>query len=282
MGQLADDSAEIQRINGALAEWRQRDLALEERWFTHIGDPSKSLTPESGQAEGDVQAIASDVEGLHVVTHSCDIVRSCVGRAFLEESPLVKVDASTLLEVQKGQRPVYAFVPAIANLNLVADLDRVMTVEKAVAATWKRTPGCRTDAEARDFAQALARKRERFAFPDDFTDFARKLQSRLQEKHDRQSEEGKALRVLREIRVRAAPSWDAPNVELTFWFIRGGNERDFDGKGWHSLLENWLKLIPPMGRYQHVDGLVVSLEDLTAKDYTESDPLDLDHLSGRE
>jgi hypothetical protein len=39
-----------------------------------------------------------------------------------------------------------------------------------------------------------------------------------------------------------------------------------------------LKLLPKSGRFQS-DGLVVSLEDMTAKDYVESDQLDLDHLS---
>jgi hypothetical protein len=29
-----------------------------------------------------------------------------------------------------------------------------------------------------------------------------------------------------------------------------------------------------------VEGAVVTLDDMTARDYVESDPLDLDHLSG--
>jgi hypothetical protein len=43
-----------------------------------------------------------------------------------------------------------------------------------------------------------------------------------------------------------------------------------------------LKRIPATGRFTDVDGVVVTLDDLTARDYVESDPLDLDHLSGRE
>lgn len=245
-----------------------------------MADPSQALTPESGQAEGSVQAITSDVEGLIVVTQSCDIVRPCVARPFIEVAPMVEVSPSVLQEIKKRLRPAYAFVPATAGSNLVADLDRIMTVEKAVAATWDRTQGCRTDEERRMFAQALARKRMRFAFPDEFNDFVSKLTDRLKEKHNKFSIEGSALRTLREIRVTATPSWDAPQVELFVWFIREDNKSNPGGYSWLSMCEAWLDLMPPNGRIVSVKGDVVALEDLTAKDYIDSDRLDLDHLSG--
>jgi hypothetical protein len=147
---------------------------------------------------------------------------------------------------------------------------------------WKRTPGCCFDEEKRRFSLALARKRTRFAFPNDFVAFARKLQSRLQKKHKKDSDEGRALRALREIRVQAAPSWEASEIELFFWFIRDESDTDFEGMNWGGWLEKWLDLLPESGRFQGVDGLVTTLADLTAKDYVESDPLDLDHLSAQE
>ena len=95
----------------------------------------------------------------------------------------------------------------------------MMTVDKRVVATWQRVRGCRNDSEARDFAKAVARKYARYAFPNDFNDFATGLTSRIKEKHAKGSPEGEALRGLDEIRVRASPSWDADEVELMFWFI---------------------------------------------------------------
>jgi hypothetical protein len=68
-------------------------------------------------------------------------------------------------------------------------------------------------------------------------------------------------------------------VHLMFWFIRHEQHNQFEGIGWDQFLKQWLKLIPESGRFQGVDGSVVSLEDMTAKEYVESDPLDLDHLS---
>src|SRR5690606_14455031 len=141
-------------------------------------------------ADADADLAEQQVLGLVVITQTCDIVRSCTERPYVEVCPLVEVDDDRLREVQRGRRPAYGFVPLVADRKLVADLDRVMTVEKPVVAGWERTPGWGTDAEARSFALALARKRVRFAFPDDFTSLVRKLQKRLEEKHDRESVEG--------------------------------------------------------------------------------------------
>lgn len=185
-----------------------------------------------------------------------------------------------LREIERGRRPNYGFIPGVAGRRLVADLDRVMTVEKSVVAVWERIEGCRTDEDARRFSLALARKRARTAFPDDFVAFARPLMNRMSGRHDRQSDEGRALRSLREIRVRAAPSWDAAAVELMFWFIRNDEEPAFETRGW----EHCLTALPQpqsSGRFVRVDGVVQTLDDLTARDYVESDPLDLDHLSTR-
>ncbi|MFT4626114.1 MAG: hypothetical protein ACI8PZ_004786 [Myxococcota bacterium] len=109
----------------------------------------------------------------------------------------------------------------------------------------------------------------------------RPLQRRLIQKHDKQSDEGRALRSLREIRVRAAPAWHAPAVEITLFFIREPNMHDFEGRPWDSLLEDWLGRVAAAGRFTVVDGLVQTLDDLTARDYVESDPLDLGFLSDR-
>ncbi|MHC5598911.1 MAG: hypothetical protein ACYTXC_23720 [Nostoc sp.] len=64
-----------------------------------------------------------------------------------------------------------------------------------------------------------------------------------------------------------------------FWFIRHEEQVQFQGTTWETLVQQWLKLIPQSGRFQFVYGQVVTLEEITAKDYVESDPLDLDHLS---
>uniref|UniRef100_UPI00286C0169 hypothetical protein n=1 Tax=Chamaesiphon sp. OTE_20_metabat_361 TaxID=2964689 RepID=UPI00286C0169 len=219
------------------------------------------------------------VRGFVVVTQTCDLVRSCAERAFVEISPLVAVNSTWIEEIRKLKRPRYAYIAGVADRFLVADLDLVMTVEKAVVAAWERIPGCRSDADTRSLAEALARKRSRFAFPDDFNRFAQKLQKRMQDKHEKSTDEGDALRALREIRVSATPAWDANAVELIFWFVRAETDDRFGEKEWHEWLDSWLKLLPESARFSSVDGSVVTLDDMTAKEYVNSDRLDLDRLS---
>lgn len=279
MATLAPDSDEAKRIDAALGAWRQGDLALEESWFVHMGDSALPLTGASAQSEGGIQALTSEVHGLVVVTQTCDVVRSCVTRPYIEVAPLVRVTEDDLYQVKRGRRPARATLPTLARELLVADLDRIMTVEKSVVASWKRTPGFARDDDGRAFAQALARKRVRFAFPDDFTTLVRKLHSRVGDKHDKNTKEGRGLRALREIRVCGSPSWDAASVEVFFWFIRDDADTTFDGENWADLLKAWLKLVPATGRFTIVDGQIATLEEMTARDYADSDPLDLDHLS---
>lgn len=279
MATLAPDSDEAKRIDASLREWRQGDLALEESWFVHVGDGAAPLTAAAAEAAGGAQAMTSEVLGLVVLTQTCDIVRSCVTRPYVEVAPVVRVSEDDLHQVKRGRRPAHATLPALEKELLVADLDRVMTVEKSIVASWKRTPGFTRDTDGRAFAQALARKRVRFAFPDDFTLLAKKLQARLGEKHDKKTDEGRGLRALREIRVCAAPSWDAPSTEIFFWFIRDDSDATFEGKSWADLLKDWLKLVPATGRFTSLDGQVATLQEMTAEDYVDSDPLDLDHLS---
>lgn len=272
----------MKRIDDALAQWRQGDVALDANWFVHVADGSVALTDQGAEAGEATNMIQGTTEGSVVLTQTCDIVRPCLMRPFIDVAPLVEVDEGVAHEVERGHRPNYAIVSALRDQRLVADLDRVMTVEKSIVATWTRTPGYVTDEQARKFALALGRKRVRFAFPDDFNALVKKLQGRIEEKHDKLSDEGRGLRALREIRVTGSPSWDDPNgVEVFFWFVRNEADATFEGKTWDGLLVSWKKLVTAKDRFAKVEGVVLTLRDMTAEDYVNSDPLDLDYLSTR-
>ncbi|MYB34582.1 MAG: hypothetical protein F4X92_05580 [Gammaproteobacteria bacterium] len=176
------------------------------------------------------------------------------------------------------KRPAFAYVPNMAEDGFVADLDRVMTVEKAVLASWPHIPGCMTDQECRAFSQAIARKRYRFAFPDDFVSAASNFRRKIFGKYKRNTDEGRHLRVLREIRISGKPSWSDSNVKLKIWFIKNHDPEGVD-PDWGSLIEDWVALLDVSGRFRIDTAIACRLEDLTARDYVESDPLDLDSLS---
>ncbi|WP_420442277.1 hypothetical protein [Candidatus Palauibacter sp.] len=281
----AVDGAIGELVDERVATWRQAECVVEDAWFLYRTSAQNPLTDAGGAAvvEGAENAETS-VLGFAILTQTCDLVRPCADRPFVEVSvsPLVEVDDLRLHEIERGRRPNYGFIPGVAHRRLVADLDRIMTVEKPVVAGWERIEGCRTDDETRRFSLALARKRARTAFPDDFVVFAKPLMERMSERHDRQSDEGRVLSSLREVRVRAAPSWDADAVELTFWFVRNDDEPAFEIDNWELCLTALPQPESTYERFVRVDGVVLTLDDLTARDFVESDPLDLDHLSTRE
>ncbi len=171
--------AQAKEIEAALRNWRQGDVSLDSGLeFIHLADPTCPHTATSVEAVatahgGATQAaenivVAEEVKGVVVLTQTCDIVRPWEDRPFVEVAPLVGLDDETVEQVRRLKRPAFAYVPGMAEKGLVADLDRVMTVEKAIVASWTRVSGWRTDTESRMFSRALARQRSRFAFPDDF------------------------------------------------------------------------------------------------------------------
>ncbi len=263
----------IERIDAAIAACRQGDCYLGARDFVMLG---RALT-EDGEVD---DWLATSEVGFVILTQTCDIVRTCVARPVVELAPLIEVDQKTLDEVIGWRRPGLAFIPALADKRLVADLDRAMTVEKAVIAGWDRIIGFQSDQEIRVFQRVLARKRQRFAFPDEFTEFVRPLQKRLVEKHGKESSEGAALRALEEIRVAASPSWNSNQVHLIFYFVRKeGSPEDFDGRPWGEWCEDWMKRLPTDKRFINSEGLIVDYRSMSAAEYLQSDALDLERLS---
>ena len=270
------DDPRTAQIDQALAAWRQGDLALDEKWFVQVGDGSSPLTDAAAQAGPGIQALTVECVGLVVVSQTCDVVRTCTDRHFIEVSPLIRVQKDEAERAAKGYLPSRG--PIAVSLDLVADLDRTMTVEKAIVAAWKRTPGWTSDADIRRFAQALARKRKRFAFPDDLGRSVAKLRKRMLDRHGRNSDEGRAVTALVEIRVTAAPSWGSSS-EVFLTFVRPEATPLITDENWAEHLEGWLDLCEPTGSIKSIDGAVLPLSGMTAQEYVDSDPLDLDHLS---
>lgn len=150
-----------------------------------------------------------------------------------------------------------------------------MTAEKSFLLGLDRVQGLNNDDEIRRFAKALSRKRSRFAFPDDFVACVSKLLKRWSDKHKKDSSEGSSLRSIDEIRVSAYPSWNDSNVNVVFLFIT--NQSSID-ETLEKQVEEWLKLLSSSERYTF-SGECTSLDIMTAREYTDSDPLDLDNLT---
>ena len=281
MNREGSSTDEFHDITNALLHWQQGDCVLGVNGFIYRFRTEQPATSESRSAGDESDLVEADVPGFVVATQTCDIQRAVRDRPFIDICTLVVCpDWTSIDEIAKGLRPRFAYVPGVAERGLVADLDQIMTIEKPVLASWPRIQGCRTDAELRIFAGALARKFSRFAFPDDFVAASRKLVDAIKRKHGRpESDEGRALRALREIRVAATPSWNAAQVALHFFFIRDEAQPTLLNQTWDHWLTKWLDLLPTSGRYISVDGIALPLSAMRADEYIASDQLDLDNLT---
>ncbi|MCB0363424.1 MAG: hypothetical protein KDD35_11910, partial [Bdellovibrionales bacterium] len=237
--------AEINKITDG---WSQGDCWLGSCEFVFVPTTDHHIASEY-ELEEDDDVFIQEVDGLCVISQTCDIVRCCKSRPYIEVSPLVAVEEERLEEVENGGRPNYGFLPLLKDKKLVVDFDRVMTLEKSFLKNVERVPGCNDDNERRSFAKALARKRVRFAFPTDFNGLVSKLRSRIKDKHGKESDEGEALRSLYEIRVAASPSWDEEEVDLFFYFIRKEEQPTFKGTDWDELCKKWMSYLKETGRY---------------------------------
>lgn len=221
----ASDSSTYEVVDEAMKRWRQGDVAAVQS-FSHVADLRRPVTSASvelsraqASSENTTVRISTEVESLVVLTQTCDIVRSSSKRPYIEVCPLIRVDSSIATAAAAGERPSYAALPTLGN-DAVADLDRVMTVEKGWLSLAGYVQGWTTDSEIRKFQATVARRYERFAFPDDFTRVAAKLRDKIVSRHGKlTSPEGQLFSTVTQVRVRADPHWSSSDVEVTLSFI---------------------------------------------------------------
>jgi hypothetical protein len=277
---LANHHADVDK---ALARWCQADVVHAPGiGLIHIASLAQPLTPAAQQAQaqqGDqgLEILETEADGFVVLTQTCDLIRDSQNKPYAHLALLRPASADELRQAERCERPSLAFVPAVADRGLVADLNRIMTVEKSVLAPLARIPGVRNAAEAAQFAKALSRHRLRFAFPDSFNEAIADFQRRLKNRAGKDTDEGHHVDALVEIRVTASPSWEADNVAITMWLIK---RADPDKERWLYWMTDWVKLIKQTGAYT-LDGppRLLRFEDMRASEYLASQQLDLDHLS---
>ncbi|MFZ1104789.1 MAG: hypothetical protein WAN86_18390 [Hyphomicrobiaceae bacterium] len=275
-----------QTVDKALQEWRQGDVILKPSFFmSHLAVAGSPLTPAaieaaaelSGGDPQDLLSVESEVAGFVVLTQTCDLVRECKMRPYVQLAPLREVTQEELEQIQRCERPAFAYLPALADRRLIADLDRALTVEKAVLVPLERVSALQTDAEQVAFGRALARNRARFAFPTPFNEAMSAFQKRMKSRAGKNSDEGRHVECLSEIRVVASPSWEAEKVSVTIWLIK---HSDPPNPQWTHWLDDWAKLVDQTGAYTLEGPLRLRfLDDMRASEYVASQPLDLDHLS---
>jgi len=281
------NAEELAAVTEALKPWRQGDAVVGPQTFTHYADLAKPISQPAAFAaaeaiaEGDplaIESIDTTERGLVVLTQTCDLIRPPNQRPYVEVAPLVEVQPAVLNEIRKRKRPNFVFIPSLAHERLVGDLDRTMTVEKSIVAGWDRVTGCLSSAEQADFARALARKRARYAFPDEFGEVFRNFRDHTKDQRKKATLEGQHVEALAEIRVSADPDWDTPKAGLTYYFIVEDGELENEALDWPTQVEAWANKLIPDG-WAFGAAVAVDLSTINAKTYVESAAVDTDDFS---
>lgn len=257
----------------------------------HVADLSQPHS-EASRMEAEAQEAAgleissspepvenTGIHGLVVTTQTCDIVRDCEERPYVDVSPLVKVRKDMILDIKRWRMPRYGWVAATEGELLVADLDQTMSVEKAVASRWKRKAGWNTRGEFRIFLRALERKVSRPAFRDEFLSATKSLVRFIKRKHGKDSEEGKTLQRLQEIRVREYPERDEDGkAPLDWWFIADEDSHKVKAR-MSAYVDSWMGRVDLGENFDIESTVVCDMSQISALDYWKSDQMDFDSLS---
>lgn len=277
----------------AIQQWSQGDCVLGPMpmmWGFHPDCPitgiSRSIAADSEPILG-VSLAAEKVRGFIVVSQTCDIIRAVEDRPFVQVAPIIEVSGETLGNARLRMRPRLAYLPSLAERSLVADLDRIFTVEKALLSSWDRKACLETEEQRRSFSETIRRYYSRAAFPNEFVEGVRELEKWFQKKHDRKPSPPRkgdppfhphdCLQALYAVLVRARPSWEAL-AHVDFYLVTKPEAESISASTWETFKEECgsrVSLPAGIGSGWHE----MPFAHLPAKLYLECDILDLEYLS---
>jgi hypothetical protein len=249
-----------------LDEWRQGDLAFDAIELPVIALDDEELTWQAIDASN----------GVVVISQSCDIIRDVESRPYIQVAGLVPATDGEIAKAMKREIPSRIHLDCLIERKLLVDLDVTATVHKSVVAKWKRTAGCTSDEERRRVAAGLARHRKRFAFPDDFNELIRPIREWVVSKRSKNSSFGNFVRAILEMRVHC-DSWDEP-TELTFLIIVNHMPAQGEFTEWTNAAKTLEKKATSDG-YPQGEFRIVTYDDISAREYLDSDRLDWEGLS---
>lgn len=269
---------------------------------------------EKGKLSGMYEAAP---HGHAILTQTCDLVpRVGRHRPFVALAPLVELSGDEAGQARRGRMPRYAHLPAFDGGTFFADLDRITTIETGALLLERRSPGLSTDEQRNEFARAVARKFGRFAFPDDLPNSLSNWRDQVVSKHDKEaSPEGTLYRRAVDVRISAAPSWDAdaiavvvtvlfppgflplvdpddnPNVarveevsrlsaaEVAQWLCGGTGGDEYGLLLCERMQRLWSDRCECKGSIASVEFALLGTDDMTVEEYLRSFSFDLEFLS---
>lgn len=246
--------------------WGQGDVSLDVVALPHVN------------ADNDIVDLR--VSGVVVISQTCDIVNGVAREgspALIQVAGLVEQDPRFVEEVRKFRRPRYIYVPAVADRNLVGDLELAATYDRAILERWTRVPAS-ADVEARARCSfALGRHRSRHAFPDSWAPAFSKLRDWVKGRVGKTSDEGVFIDAVEEFRVIGDDSDKPTSLEVLCIIAPSATP---------AQRNTWVKtMLPKMeGKFDKkwcssVTFRLATTRELSAEEYLTSKPLDFEAMS---
>jgi hypothetical protein len=277
-------------VDARAKELRQGDVfELPDLTFPYVG----VLAPAGDDEASFGISLLADTKFV-IVSQTCDIVESTSSQPFVKLSPLADVPAHRKGEAARGYVPHLAPIPS---LDGFADLRLIATFEKSVVTSAGEPVARLASDEERDlFRGVVHRHFSRAALPDDLTPALAALRKRLRDKKDRDSEEGRAVRAIEEIRISVDPDWDADEMAVTvylfatedgYWSLLPEPAADAEKNQWSSdtqaswseIEKTWLGCCSTTGCITSVDLAVERLAGFDADIYRQAAIWDLGGMS---
>lgn len=302
-----------------LSRWRQGDIAAlkQQVWLANGTLPTTPVSKERAPTGKLVAMHESAANGHAVLTQTCDLVpRPGRDRPFVAVAPLIRLDENQTAQAARGRLTRFAHVPTYQDGAFCADLDRITTIETGVLLLCHRLSSLDTDQQRLAFSRAVARKFDRFAFPDDLAASIKKWRDHVIDKHGRQhSPEGELYRSAVDVLVSADPSWDAERIQATVTalfpagalppvdpeaqpevgeveavnklsaadvaekLLNGDIDVRLGAIMCNRLQDEWAQRCEPTGVIETVRFQLLGTADLTADEYLAAARLDLEFLS---
>ena len=251
-----------------LREWRQGDYSL---------DIPQVLLASSFE-DGDLVPVGGEAVGLAVLSQTCDIVNWGPGREYVAVAPLVEASETLISNARRGTSPAFALLENPPVPGVVIDLGQVMSLHKSVLARLDRREGFASESSRHRFADSLARKYGRFAFPDAFAEgVLAPLRKRLQKGHGKDSQQGRAFASIDCVRVVAVPSWDCGTASVGFRFVLASPDRLQEPRDIvAAAVTKLLKGIDWPEGFRPLDPLftLMTTDEMSASDWIESQEVD--------
>jgi hypothetical protein len=257
----------------ALSAWRQGDFTVERFHFPVI----------SASAHDEIDIGFTDACGWVVITQTCDIVNFGPNKDYVSICPIVEGSEQFQKDVTNGVTPAGAPLELRIQKNHVIDLGRTASIHKRALLEVARKDGFSTDHTRSVFAQCLERRYGRFAFPDWLsTGPLRQLRDRAREKHKTGGPLGDVYKAVDEFRVRGNPDLESHGSAIGFYALVDAEKEKKTTR--QDIRKELLELA---GKFNWPDAYVkedefftiVTLDEMSAREFRESHAVDLDFIS---